>query len=131
MNAPARLENESVEAYVERVKSLVVLRGNAKAIRPAHLYQLKNFENPESFQVIQFIEKEPKFPGSPELITINDGTTNEAVLEMLINRSQELFEKFASEETANAIIHMKAALDQFELRTLRRMARNVEGKHLS
>lgn len=85
-NAPARLENESIDAYVERVKSFVVLRSNIRVIRPGHTYQLPNFENKDGFQILQFIEKEPKFPGSTELITINDGTTNEAVLEMLIDR---------------------------------------------
>jgi hypothetical protein len=129
--APPRLENESVEAYVERVKSQVNLRGNAKAIRPGHLYQLKNFEDETHFQILQFIEKEPKFAGSAELVTIADGTTNEAVLEMLIDRCQTLFDKFPSPETGTAIVHMRAALDQLELRTLRRIARNVEGKHLS
>ena len=126
---PARLENETVEAYIVRLKqSGFSLRGNAKVLRPGHKYQLKNFEDPNSFQILQFIEKEPKMPGSPELITVNDGTTNEAVLEMLIDRAQQLFNKFPSPETASAIDHMRQALEQFELRTLRRLARGVEGQ---
>lgn len=131
-NAPARLENETVEAYVQRVKdSGFSMRGNAKVIRPGHLYKLANFEDAHGFQIIQFIEKEPKFQGSNELVTIADGTTNEAILEMLIDRCEGLFAKFPSDETAQAIVHLKAALDQFELRTLRRIARNVEGKPLA
>lgn len=130
-NAPPRLENESIDEYVNRVRHLVQLRGDCKVLREGHLYSLKNFEDKNSFQIIQFIEKEPKFAGSTDMITVADGTTNEAVLEMLINRCNVLFNKFPSEETANAIMHMKAALDQFELRTLRRMARNVEGKHIA
>lgn len=128
---PRRLENESVDAYVERVKASAILRGNVKALRPAHLYQLKNFEDPKGFQVLQFIEKIPKFQGSTEMITLNDGTTNEAVLEMLIDRSQALYDRFPSEETLSAINHMKAALDQLELRTIRRIARGVEGRPLA
>lgn len=128
---PHRLENETVEAYVERVKASAVLRGNAKAIRPGHLYQLKNFENKEEFQLLQFIEKEPKFQGANEMVTIHDGTTNEAVLEMLIDRCKGLYAKFPSDETAQAISHMQAALDLFELRTIRRIARGVEGKPLA
>ena len=125
---PHRIEGETIEAYVERVKASSLLRGNAKALRPAHLYQLKNFENKEAFQIVQFIEKEPKMPGSTEMITVNDGTTNEAILEMLIDRCQALYDKFPSEETFNALSHLKSALDQFELRTIRRIARGVEGK---
>jgi len=101
-----------------------------KAIRPGHAYKLTNFENKETWQFLQFIEKEPKFQGSNEMITLHDGTTNEEVLAMLIDRCQGLFDKFPSEETANAIVHMKAALEQFELRTARRIARGVEGKPL-
>jgi hypothetical protein len=130
-NAPPRLENETVDAYVERVKSTIQLRGAAKVIRPAHLYQLRNFEDKASFQIIQFIEKEPKYQGATEMVTINDGTTNEAVLEMLIDRCENLFARFPSDETAKAIEYMQAALEQFELRTLRRLARNVEGKHIA
>jgi|SRR6476660_6837918 len=128
---PHRIEGETIEAYVERVKASAILRGNAKPIRPGHQYTLKNFEDPQSFQILQFIEKEPKFMGSNEMITINDGTTNEAVLEMLIDRCQGLYDKFPSEETLMAIGHLKAALDQFELRTIRRIARGVEGKPLA
>ncbi len=130
-NAPPRLENETVDAYVERVKSQVNLRGNIKVLRPGHMYQLPNFEDKDGFQIIQFIEKEPKFIGSPDLVTINDGTTNEAVLEMLINRCQSLFDKFPSPETGEAIQLMTTALEKLELRTLRRIARDVEGKHIA
>ena len=52
-----------------------------------HQYELSNFEKKENpGQILQFIHKEPKEEGSTELITISDGTTNEEVLEVLINR---------------------------------------------
>jgi hypothetical protein len=41
-----------------------------------------------------------------------------------------LYEKFPSEETLAAIAHLEKALDLFELRTIRRIARGVEGKHI-
>jgi len=96
-----------------------------------HLYQLENFENKESFQVLQFIEKEPKFGGSPDLITIADGTTNEEVLKMLIHRTRALGEKFPSRENSLALTKMEEALMWFEKRTANRKERGVEGKALA
>ena len=130
---PEQLENETPLAYIARLKKEGILKDVPliKVLRPGHLYQLENFEEKNGFQVLQFIEKEPKFGGSNEMITINDGTTNEAVLEMLIDRCQGLYAKFPSDETAVAILHMKEALAQFELRTFRRIARGVEGKPLA
>lgn len=80
-------------------------------------------------QVIQFIEKGPTLiPG--ELKTINNGTTNEEVLKMLIDRMQSLYNKFPSEETWCSIGHLKTALYAQQSRTYERQQRGVEGKHL-
>lgn len=112
-----------------------------------HKYELKNFEAKDHpGQVIQFIEKSPQFDCAPgqdpypngKLVTVNDGTTNEEVLNMLIDRMQYLLDKFPSEETACSIEHLKIALyaqqsRTLELtleRTLERTQRGVEGKHL-
>jgi hypothetical protein len=58
---------------------------------PGHNYELANFENKEAQgQILQFIQKEPISPGSSELVTIHDGTTNEEVLKVLINRMESL-----------------------------------------
>lgn len=128
---PGRLENESEELYVERIKGTFKTWASPRVLDPGHKYALPHFENQNEFSVIFFIKKEPKLPGSTELVTVQDGLTNEAVLEMLIDRCESLFNKFPSPETGQAIVYMKQALEQLELRTLRRIARNVEGKHLS
>lgn len=94
-----------------------------------HRYELGNFENKDKpGQIIQFIEKEPKEPGSVELKTVNDGTTNEEVLEVLINRLQFLHEKFPSNENVKARDHLTNALTLLNKRTADRKARGVEGK---
>lgn len=101
------------------------------AIVPGHTYELDNFENKtRQGQVIQFIEKVPseKVPG--ELITLNDGTTNEEVLKMLIDRMGFLQGKFPCRENALAITKMEEALMWLEKRTADRKNRGVEGKHL-
>lgn len=99
-------------------------------LTPGHKYILQNFENPNNGQTIQFIEKAQSKEESPRLETVNDGTTNEEVLKMLIDRMQSLYNKFPSEETACSISHLKSALYAQQSRTYERSQRGVEGKHL-
>lgn len=56
-----------------------------------------------------------------------NGITNEALLAVMIHRTKYLNEQFHCEENDQAIEHMQKALDVLELRTARRIARNVEG----
>ena len=58
-----------------------------------HRYELDGFERKENIQIIQFIQKEVK-KDTNELVTVSDGTTNEEVLEMLIDRMEYLQGKF-------------------------------------
>lgn len=95
-----------------------------------HKYELASFEGGAP-QTLQFIEKSPMSEGSSEMKTINDGTTNEEVLEMLIDRTTHLYNNFPSEETASAIVKMIEALMWFQRRTAKRIARGVEGKHIA
>ena len=101
-----------------------------KAIIAGHTYELSNFENKdEKGQVLQFIHKEPIKEGSTELKTISDGTTNEEVLEALINRMNFLNGKFPCRENSIVITHLETALLWLEKRTNDRIKRNVEGKN--
>lgn len=107
-----------------------------KILTPGHKYELENFENKQnSGQTLQFIEKEliTKEPDSDavvnKLVTVNDGTTNEEVLAMLINRLQFLNNKFPCKENAVALTHLETALLWLEKRTADRKARGVEGLH--
>lgn len=96
-----------------------------------HQYELSNFENKEKpGQILQFIHKEPKEEGSTELITIADGTTNEEVLEVLINRMNFLQSKFPCRENAIVITKLEESLMWLNKRTEDRLKRNVEGKQL-
>lgn len=104
-----------------------------KIISEGHLYELDNFEYPETFgQSLQFIEKVPKPNCAPgELKTISDGTTNEEVLRVLINRMQYLQSKFPCRENAIVTTKLEESLMWLEKRTADRVKRNVEGKHLA
>lgn len=100
---------------------------------PGHLYELDMFEdtpNDTGNQVIQFIQKEPITEGSTELKTINNGTTSEEVLEMLIDRMTFLNNKFPCRENSMVITKLDEALMWLGKRTADRIKRNVEGKQI-
>ena len=80
-------------------------------------------------QTIQFIEKRPA-AGTDILYTINNGTTNEEVLRVLIDRLSYLQSKFPCRENAIVITNLETALLWLEKRTADRKARGVEGKRL-
>lgn len=102
-----------------------------KVLIESHRYEMENFENKnEPGQILQFIQKEPVTEGSTELKTISDGTTNEEVLAVLIDRVQKLNAKLPCRETSIAITKMDEALMWFEKRTRDRVKRGVEGKQL-
>jgi len=96
-----------------------------KVLTPGHRYQLNHFEAPNTFQVLQFIEKQ----GPEPLRTINDGTTNEEVLAMLIDRLRFLQAKFPCRENAIALTHFETGLMWLNERTKERQTRGVEGTH--
>ncbi len=98
-----------------------------KIITTGHKYELDSFEGGTA-QTLQFIEKVPASEGSKELLTINDGTTNEEVLKILIDRLQYLNGKFPCRENAIVITKLEESLMWLNKRTSDRLARNVEGK---
>ena len=97
-----------------------------KILTTGHKYALAAFEGgPE--QTLQFIEKEPVFLGATELRLINDGTTNEEVLAMLIDRLTYLQAKFPCRENAIVLTKLEESLMWLNKRTNDRKARGVEG----
>ncbi len=97
---------------------------NINILTPCHKYILFNHESRERGQTIQFIEKKLV---NGEFVTVNDGTTNEAVLECLIDRLRGLSTKLPDRNTSIAITHLEDALLRLELRTRERQDRGVEG----
>src|SRR5690349_11865418 len=102
-----------------------------KVLTEAHKYELENFENKQAQgQILQFIEKIPISEGSTELKTVNDGTTNEEVLEVILDRLNSLNNKFPCRENALAITNIEQGLLWLNRRTQNRIKRNVEGKQI-
>jgi hypothetical protein len=103
-----------------------------KVLVEGHKYELSNFENKtEQGQTLQFIQKEPITEGSTELKTVSDGTTNEELIEMLLDRMSYLQSKFPCRENAIAITKLDEALLWLNKRTSDRVKRNVEGKQIA
>ena len=101
-----------------------------KVVVEGHTYLVNNFDNKENYQTIDFIHKAPIEEGSTGLKLVKDGTTNEEVLEVLINRLKYLQEKFPCRENAIVITKLEESLMWLEKRTSDRIKRNVEGKQL-
>jgi hypothetical protein len=96
-----------------------------KNIVKGHRYSLENFEGSEN-QILQFIHKEFQHG---ELETVTDGTTNEEVLAVLIDRMEFLQSKFPCKENAIVITNLQESLMWLEKRTSDRKDRGVEGKY--
>lgn len=60
-----------------------------------------------------------------------NGLTNEALLAILINRTQHLDDKFPCKENKEAIYHMGAALEWLNQRTQARLQQGVEGTNMA
>ena len=96
-------------------------------LTPGHKYELANFERTQMpGQTLQFIEKST-FNTVGELRTVNDGTTNEEVLAMLIDRLKFLGALLPSRENSIAVTKCEEALLWLNKRTADRIQRGVEG----
>lgn len=100
-----------------------------KAISPGHRYELSNYEHPANIQILRFIEKYPDAQDNTKLLLANDGTTNEEVLAMMIDRMQWLQKAFPCRENAIVITKLEESLMWLNKRTEERRARGVEGTH--
>ena len=108
-----------------------------KVLTEGHKYELDHFESYGldglPVQTLQFIEKVPVQLDSntTELRTVNDGTTNEEVLRVLIDRMNYLQGKSPCRENAIVITKLEESLMWLNKRTEDRKARNVEGKQIA
>lgn len=98
-----------------------------------HVYDLQNFENRETFQTLSFIHKEPvddSVNSDGTLKTIEDGTTNEEVLAMLIDRMEFLNQKMSDDINHQVILTLEKALELLVERTRERTEKGIEGTNL-
>jgi hypothetical protein len=96
-------------------------------IEEGHVYSLHGVEKgAEGAQGLVFIKKEVD-DTTNVLVTAHDGTTNEAVLEVLIDRLTFLNRRVPSEHNETAIDRLNDALRALRARTEDRVERGVEG----
>lgn len=96
-----------------------------KVLNPGHYYRLSNFEDSNTEQILGFIHKETDDTGKLNLIS--DGTTNEEVLKVLIDRLQYLQGVNSCRENAMVITKLEESLMWLNKRTQDRIDRMVEG----
>lgn len=130
--------------YVYICGVLTKTKGVMKILVAGHRYVLDSMEG-KNPQILQFIEKqkvhasdcavhnEPAMENGPcdcdmPLVTVNDGTTNEEVIKVLIDRLVEMGKKFPCRENSLAVTKLEEALMWLEKRTADRVKRGVEGK---
>jgi len=92
-----------------------------KALDDGHNYQLKQMKQSKVAPILSFYEMRDDG-------TIINGTTNEEVIKVLIDRIRRMNAKFPCRENAVAIGKLREALSWLERRTADREARGVEGK---
>lgn len=98
-------------------------------VEEGHVYALHSVEmGAESAQRLVFIKKEVD-DATNTLTTVHDGVTNEAVIEVLIDRLRFLDAKMPSEYNQVAIDRLNDALRALNMRTAERVERGVEGTH--
>lgn len=90
-------------------------------------YELVNFDNNKSSQRLKFIHKIPDVSDQTKLVTKEDGTTNEEVLEVLIHRLKFLYQKLPDILTQEALACCEDALRALHERTQARRKRGIEG----
>ena len=94
-------------------------------LTPGYLYELPNFNHSERpVQTLQFIEYEV-VDGAFRMV--HDGTTNEDLIRVLIDRLNFLNAKAPCRENSIAITHVETALLWLEKRSMERKSRGVEG----
>lgn len=100
-----------------------------KVIVEGHTYELAHYESYGldgcPVERLQFINKVKQEDGA--LVTLADGTTNEEVLRVLIDRMNYLQKRMPCRENAIVITKLEESLMWLEKRTADRNARGVEG----
>jgi len=101
-----------------------------RTLEEGHKYSLESMDKENTAgpteQYVQFIKKEEV---DGVFKTVVNGTTNEEVLLMLIDRMNSLQSKFPCRENAIVITKLEESLMWLNKRTTDRLARGVEGKN--
>ena len=110
---------------LETCNGLVISHLTSSEIPAGHAYQVLCDPTPEGqHRTLASIN----FQNGPIPAVGVNGITNEALLTILIHRTEVLNAQYPCHENEVGIEFMRKALDAFEARTINRKARGVEGK---
>ena len=101
-----------------------------QVIYPGHKYQLDNSEVSDSYQELQFIQKEYN-ERLKAFLLIRDGVQNIEVLKCLLDRYQYLESILYCDSNSRIIALLKEAIALEESRDRDRKIRSVEGTNVS
>lgn len=93
-----------------------------------HVYEVSNGDNNAPDKMIPYLLFE--FQNGPIKEVGVNGVTHEALLAILIDRLEKFQEgEYACEDNGATLISLRVALRNLQKRTMRRIARGVEGTH--
>jgi len=98
-----------------------------KTVIPGYVYELASYKPDGTSQILQFGHTAPTAPGDNVLEELEDGTTTEEVIMVLMDRLTFLNAKLPSAHNTRAIFNLRRALDELHARTADRVKRQVEG----
>jgi hypothetical protein len=98
-----------------------------KTVVPGYVYELASHKPNGISQIVQFVHKAPRAAGEDVLEELDDGTTTEEVIMILMDRLTFLNAKLPSPHNTRAISNLRQALDELHARTADRTRRGVEG----
>lgn len=94
-----------------------------KIIETGCIYELSNFDDPNTVQTITFASKRLKDEKTGEMELVHDGTIDEEVIEMLIDRLEYLHLELPIRDSIEATTHLNRILASIQGRVLERKQR--------
>jgi hypothetical protein len=98
-----------------------------KTVVPGYVYELASHKPNGVAQILAFVHKAARAVGDDTLEELDDGTTTEEVIMVLMDRLTFLNAKLPSAHNTRAIFNLRRALDELHARTADRAKRGVEG----
>ncbi len=83
-----------------------------KTVVPGYIYELASHKPNGVAQVLEFVHKSATAAGDHTLQEVEDGTTTEEVIMVLMDRLTFLNAKLPSAHNSRAIFHLRRALDE-------------------
>ena len=96
-----------------------------KTVVPGYIYELASHKPNGVAQVLEFVHKSATAAGDHTLQEVEDGTTTEEVIMVLMDRLTFLNAKLPSAHNSRAIFNLRRALDELHARTTDRVKRGV------